>query len=129
MIEKGLHMTIPRLANAELAVMERLWMEGRLTARRLCERLYPDTTRSAHGTIQRLLQRLENKGFVERDRSLGTQIFSPRIGREAYASARLEALADRITGGSLVPMITQLMEERKLSPEEIERLREILENG
>ncbi|MYG48047.1 MAG: BlaI/MecI/CopY family transcriptional regulator [Gemmatimonadales bacterium] len=34
-----------------------------------------------------------------------------------------------MTGGSLVPMITQLMEERKLEPEEIERLREILEEG
>ncbi len=122
-------MTTPRLANAELAVMERLWKEGRLTARRLCEQLYPDATRSAHGTIQRLLQRLEDKGFVDRDRSLGTQIFSARISREAYASGRLEALADRITGGSLVPMLTQLMEERKLSPQEIERLRRILEEG
>ena len=122
-------MTTPRLANAELAVMERLWKEGRLTARRLRDLLYPDTTRSAHGTIQRLLQRLEDKGFVHRDASLGTQLFSARISREAYASARLEALAERITGGSLVPMITQLLEERKLEPEEIERLREILEEG
>lgn len=120
-------MTTPRLANAELAVMERLWREGRLTARRLREQLYPDTTRSAHGTIQRLLQRLEDKGFVLRDASLGTQVFSARISREGYASGRLEALADRITGGSLVPMITQLIEDQKLTPEEIERLREILE--
>lgn len=122
-------MTTPRLANAELAVMEQLWKEGRLTARRLREQLYPDATRSAHGTIQRLLQRLEDKGFVHRDASLGTQLFSARISREAYASGRLEALADRITGGSLVPMITQLIEERKLAPEEIERLRRILEEG
>ena len=75
-------MTIPRLANAELAVMERLWKEGRLTARRLREKLYPDTTGSAHGTIQRLLQRLEDKGFVHRDGSLGTQLFSARVSRK-----------------------------------------------
>ena len=122
-------MTTPRLANAELAVMERLWKEGRLTARRLREQLYPDTAKSAHGTIQRLLQRLEDKGFVHRDASFGTQLFTARISREAYASARLEALADRITGGSLVPMITQLLEERKIEPEEIDRLRRILEEG
>ena len=41
--------------------------------------------------------------------------------------SRLEALADRITGGSLVPMITQLIEDEKLALEEIERLRTILE--
>ena len=55
------------LANAELAVMELLWAEGRLSARDVRERLYPGAEKAQHGTVQRLLQRLEDKGYVVRD--------------------------------------------------------------
>ena len=120
-------MTVPKLANAELAVMERLWEERSLTARLLREQLYPEAARPMHGTIQRLLQRLEDKAFVHRDRDRAAHLFTPRISREAYAAGRLEALADQVTGGSFVPMITHLVEERKLSDADMERLRRLLE--
>jgi len=71
------------LANAELALMELLWEEDRLTARQIRERLYPAATKAQHGTVQRLLQRLEEKGFVERDREQPVHLFAARISREA----------------------------------------------
>ncbi|MDE2784882.1 MAG: BlaI/MecI/CopY family transcriptional regulator [Gemmatimonadota bacterium] len=120
-------MTVPKLANAELAVMNRLWEKGIATARQLREQLYPEAARPMHGTIQRLLQRLEAKGFVERDSDRAAHLFSPRISREAYAAGRLESLADQVTGGSFVPMITHLVEERKLSDADMEHLRRLLE--
>jgi len=119
----------PGLANAELAVMELLWEGEWLTARQIQEALYPDASRAQHGTVQKLLQRLEEKGFVERDRSRAVHLFAAAIGREAYASGQLEALADRLTGGSLVPLITQLVEEKKLTRAEIRRLRRLLEEA
>lgn len=122
-------MTVPKLANAELAVMERLWQKGAQTARLLREHLYPDAANSMHGTIQRLLQRLEDKGFVHRDRDRAAHLFTPRVSRETYAAGRLEALADQVTGGSFVPMITHLVEERRLSDADMERLRRLLEDG
>ena len=105
----------PALANAELAVMEVLWDDGRLTARRVRERLYPGAERAQHGTVQRLLQRLEDKGFVRRDRELGVQVFSAVVRREDYATSQLESLAQRLTGGSLAPLVTHLIEEGRLS--------------
>ena len=120
-------MTTPTLPNAELAVMELLWRKGRITARQILDRLYPDAPKPQHGTVQRLLQRLAAKGFVVRDRSLGISVFSPAISRDAYASAQLESLANRLTQGSLVPMITRLVADNKLSRAEIEKLRRILE--
>jgi BlaI family penicillinase repressor len=117
----------PPLANAELAVMELLWQRDRLTARTIREQLYPRSTRPQHGTVQRLLQRLEDKGYVERDRSLPVHLFSASISREAYAASQLERLADKLTGGSLAPLITHLIEKKKISRAEINRLRRILE--
>lgn len=117
------------LANAELAVMKRLWERDRWTARDLREELYPGSTRAQHGTVQRLLQRLEDKGFVDRDRALPVHLFSAAISREAYASGQLESLAERLTGGSIAPFITHLLDEKKISKAEIQRLREILDDA
>ena len=119
--------TRPSLANAELAIMELLWDEGRLTARMIRERLYPGTTKAQHGTVQRLLQRLEDKGFVARDKDLPVHFFAASISREEYASSQLESLADRLTGGSLAPLVTHLVEQKRISRTEIDRLRQILD--
>jgi len=115
------------LANAELAVMDLLWQADRLTARQIREQLYPDTTKAQHGTVQRLLQRLEDKGYVERDRSLFVHLFSAAISRRTYAGQQLESLADKLTAGSFAPLITHLVEQKKISRKEIERIRAILD--
>lgn len=122
-------MTMPSLPNAELAVMELLWREGHLTARQVLDQLYPDVAKPQHGTVQRLLQRLRAKGLVVRKRDLGVNVFSPTVSREEYASGQLESLANRLTQGSLVPMITRLVEDNRLTRAEISKLRRILEES
>jgi len=117
----------PALANAELGVMNLLWQDDRLTARQIREQLYPDATKAQHGTVQRLLQRLEDKGYVHRDRSLSVHLFSPAISRQTYAGQQLESLADKLTAGSFAPLITHLVETNRISPDEIARIRAILD--
>jgi len=117
----------PPLANAELAVMNLLWQSERLTARQIREQLYPDAAKPQHGTIQRLLQRLEEKGCVERDRSLFVHLFSAAISRQTYAGQQLETLADKLTAGSFAPLITHLVEAKRISRDEINRIRAILD--
>ncbi len=106
--------------------MELLWDGGRVTARHIRERLYADQT-NQHGTVQRLLGRLEAKGYVERDTDLPVHLFSASISREEYATNQLELLASRLTGGSLAPIVTRLVEQKRITRSEIERLRRILD--
>lgn len=115
------------LANAELSVMELLWDHGSLTARQVQDRLYGASDRSQHGTVQRLLQRLEDKDFVRRDRTASVHAFAPRISREAYAGSQLETLAGRLTGGSIAPLLSHLIDRKRLSRVELRRLRELLD--
>ena len=89
------------LANAELAVMDLLWENDRVSARYVREQLYPNKSKAQHGTVQRLLQRLEDKGYVERDRSLAVHLFWAAISRQAYAGGQLELLASKLAAGSL----------------------------
>ncbi len=114
------------LSNSELALMEELWRRDKVTAPELRDCLYPNSTKSQHGTIQKLLQRLEAKGFVKRDKSHSLHFFSPLISKEAYGAEQLESLADKLTSGSIAPLITHMIEERKISRSEIARLRRIL---
>lgn len=117
------------LTNAELGVMERLWDEHPLTARQIREALYPNAKKAQHGTVQRFLQSLEEKGYVTRDRSLPVHLFSPTVSRETYAGQQLETLADKLTGGSLAPFLTHMLAEQRIDPAELARLRALLDEG
>ena len=74
-----------------------------------------------------LSEKDEEKGYVERDRKSAVQLFNAVIDRQTYASGQLEAIAEKLTGGSIAPLITHLMEQRKISPDEIEQLRSLLD--
>ncbi len=115
------------LADAELAVMRLLWDHEQLTAREIRERLYPDETASNHGTVQKLLQRLEQKGYVARDRSQFVHLFRAEISRRQFTGQQIESLAEKLTDGSLVPFITHLMEARKISAKERREIRKLLD--
>jgi len=122
-------MTSQRLTNAEIALMELLWETNPLTARQIREQLYDDAEKSQHGTVQRLLQSLEEKEIIGRDRTLGVHLFSPTVSREAYGGRQLESLAEKLTGGSIAPLLTHLLETDKLDKAEIKRLRKVLEEA
>ncbi|NNE66039.1 MAG: BlaI/MecI/CopY family transcriptional regulator [Pyrinomonadaceae bacterium] len=116
------------LANSELAIMDLLWKNDQLTAREIREKLYSKATKAQHGTVQKLLQRLEDKGFITRDRSEFVHRFAARISRKQYAGSQLEDLASKLTAGSLAPLITHLVETKKISNEDIEQIRSILDD-
>jgi BlaI family transcriptional regulator, penicillinase repressor len=115
------------LTSAELSVMQLLWRTPGLTARQILEALYPKARKSQHGTVQKLLERLEEKGFVTRDRTQPVQRVAPRVSQAAYLGDEMESLADQLTGGALVPMITALIHEKKLTAAELRQLRKLVE--
>jgi BlaI family penicillinase repressor len=120
-------MSTPPLANAELALMELLWVHGSLTARQIQDKLYVESDRSQHGTVQRLLQRLEDKELVKREKAGAANAFSACISREEYVGSQLKSLVDRLAGGSIAPLLLHLIDQNRLSRTELRRLREILD--
>ena len=119
--------SLPEVTGAELAVLELLWTESPRTARQLTERLYPPGTPSDVSTVQKLIQRLEQKGLVSRDRSERTHTFAAAISREGYAGQRLAELADKLSAGSLAPLLSHLVSSRRLSERELTELRSVLD--
>jgi len=120
--------TQPQSASeAELAILQMLWDQGSLTARAIRDALYPAGTASQHGTVQKLLQRLEEKRLIERNRSQFVHVFRASVTRSEYAGRQLEQLAEKLTDGSLVPFLTHLVEARRLSARERKAIRDLLD--
>ncbi len=114
------------VTDAELAILKILWERGPLTARVIREKLYPACTHSDHATVQKLLQRLERKGCTTRDRSGFAHVFRAGLSQEALVGQQLEALAEKLTDGSLAPLIMHAVASQKLSPRERREIRDLL---
>ncbi len=96
--------------------------------REITERLYPRGQPADVATVQKLLQRLEEKRFVCRDRRERVHQFSAAMARKEFAGQQLSGLAEKLSGGSLTPLLVHLVENNRLSRRELDELRTLLEN-
>jgi BlaI family transcriptional regulator, penicillinase repressor len=115
------------VTDTELAMLDILWKEGPSTIRRVTERLYPNGKFSEYATVQSLLQRLEAKGYVARDRSAFVHVFRAKVQRSEVIGHRLQDVADKLCEGSLTPLLLQLAEGTQLTEEQREILRKLLD--
>jgi BlaI family penicillinase repressor len=115
------------VTDAELALLQSLWDDGPATIRQLVDRVYQQTGVSVYATVQKLLDRLESKGCVERDRAGQVHMFRALVNRDELIGRRLRAVADSLCGGSLSPLLTHLVEGRGLSERERRELRNLIE--
>ena len=82
-------MTLPRLSNLEMRIMEILWAGGELSVREIQEK-FPARKPPAYTTVQTMVQRLEAKKAVRRVGKMSTAfIFEAAIPRDAPSPGRL----------------------------------------
>ncbi|MBN9119888.1 MAG: BlaI/MecI/CopY family transcriptional regulator [Planctomycetes bacterium] len=116
----------PNVTEAELRVLQALWDLGTCTIRKLTDHLYPGGGQSAYATVQKLLDRLEEAGCVARDRSAMTHVFVAAVSRDDFLGGQLRAVADRLCGGSVTPLLTHLLKTEALSDDDRKELRKLL---
>jgi predicted transcriptional regulator len=121
-------MSQPHIADAELAVLQLLWDRGPAAVRALADTLYPGGGPSEYATVHRLLERLEAKGYVCRGRQSGRYAFFPVRDRDAVLGEQLEVLLSRMGGGSLQPLLTNLLRSRRLTPAELRELLQLVDD-
>src|SRR3954451_5650879 len=115
------------VTDTELAILQQLWDHGQRTIRQLTDALYPTGGQAQYATVQKLLDRLAEKGHVRRDRSGSAHVFSAAVGREELIGRRLRDVAEKLCGGSLTPLLTQLVQTRRLSDRERQELRDLID--
>ena len=115
------------VTDAELAVLQELWERGSATIRQLADALYPGGSVAQYATVQKLLERLEAKGCVRRDRAPWPHRFTASVDRDTLIGWRLRATAAKLCGGSLTPLLLHLLRAEQLNPDERQELRSFLD--
>jgi predicted transcriptional regulator len=105
-----------------------LWDGGAASVRELRDALYPGGGPSEHATVHKLLERLEIKGYVRRDRAAGVLTFRAIAGRDEVIGRQLEELVEKRCGGSLQPLLTNLVRVKRLTADELRELLVLVED-
>jgi predicted transcriptional regulator len=121
-------MTEHDLPDAELDVMGHLWTTGPATAREIREAMEKRRPMT-HASVCTLLKRLEEKGFVVREKAgIGKAFrYSAKVPATKTARRLLDGLLDRVFGGNGVALIASLFESRPPTTDEIKSLEELID--
>ncbi|MCC6420213.1 MAG: BlaI/MecI/CopY family transcriptional regulator [Gemmataceae bacterium] len=115
------------VTTAELAVLQALWECGPSTIRQITERLYPEGRAAQYATVQKLLERLEEKQHVTRDRAAAVHVFAAATVRADLIGRRLQDVAEKLCGGSWTPLLTHLVQSQRLSAADRQGLRDLID--
>jgi BlaI family penicillinase repressor len=115
------------ITDTELDLLRILWRRGPSTVRQLAGDLYGDPTHPQIATVQSLLNRLEAKDCVHRERGGRVNRFSAMISRSDLIARRLREVSDSLCDGSMAPLVMHLADRADLGHEEIEALRNLIQ--
>ena len=117
----------PRVTETELQILDLLWNRPMQTIRLLCEAIYEDAAPSRYATVQSLLERLEKKGWVSRDRSGYKHRFSATRDRSDFIGQQIQGVADAVCDGSVATLLGQLAQSGSLTAKDRRQLRQLID--
>ena len=116
------------LGAAEFEVMRILWDHGPLPVREVMNHMHDQGRRVAYTTVQTLLTRLEQKGFVTSNKRGLAHVFRARLSRERVRKSRLRAMVDQLYDGAAGALVLQIVRNEKLSNDELDQLQSLIES-
>lgn len=111
------------LGERELDVMTLLWQIGSGTVTEVQKAL--DAT-LAYTTVLTILRNLEAKGFVRREDEGRAHRYFPKVKEKAAQQRAVRRLIDTLFRGSPGALLSQLVDDHDLSPDELRRIAERL---
>ncbi len=114
------------VTETELAILHVLWERGTANRRDVTDALYPAGGPAHYTTVQKLLDRLQAKGHVRRHRKEGVVYFTARTGREELIGRRLQEVAEQLCGGSLTPLLMNLVRAGPLTATDLAELQALI---
>lgn len=114
------------LTTAQREIMEVVWDNDEVTVSQVREEL-ARKREVARNTIQTMIVRLEERGWLKHREEGRTFWYSANRPRAASLGAKVVQMIDRLFAGSPEEMVTALMEYRGLSPEEADRIRSMID--
>jgi BlaI family penicillinase repressor len=118
-------MSTGRFGHQQLKIMQLLWKQGQMSAREITGALNRDEA-FAHSTVQTLLRQLETKKAVAHKTDGRTFKFFAAVDEQKATQGLIRDLLARLFRGSPVELAAHLVQNEKLSKEELRRLRALI---
>ena len=111
------------LTDREADVMQVLWDHGPSVVNEVKDRLNDEL---AYTTVLTILRTLEQKGYVRHEEEGRVHRYSAAVKEDAARKSALQHLTGKLFKGSSELLFTHLVSDRKLSKDQIDRMRALL---
>jgi len=114
-----------RLGRLELQIMNVVWDRGKATVHDVKNAL--SRRKPAYSTILTMMRKLEAKGYLEHEVDGRTYVYLPLISQQAVRHGVLGDLVERLFEGSTSLLLTSLVEQNRISENELRQIRKLIE--
>jgi predicted transcriptional regulator len=116
------------LTEAELRIMRVLWRKGSGTVQQILDALEEKPV-LAYNSVLTTIRVLEKKGYVEHSKDGRAHIYLPVVEQQEAQRSEIRHLAGRFFRNSHEALVLNILEDRGISPEELARLRQMLDRS
>ncbi len=115
---------LPALSPSETEILRLVWQLDKATVQEVCEKL-PAKRKITYATVQTLLRRLENKGYLKHDVRGKAHVFFAAVKKEHVVKRSVGDFLDRLFGGDPIPLMQYLAEHGKINADDIEKFKRL----
>ena len=119
--------TKDHISETELLIMNVLWKRGKSTIRQIAEHIYDNVSNTEYATIQSLLNRLEKKDYIGRDKDSFTHQFYSVVEQKDFIGQKLQDVADNVCNGAYFPLLVNLVNKTKLNQEQKNEIKHMID--
>jgi predicted transcriptional regulator len=116
------------LTEAELRLMEVLWVKGPATVQQMMDEL-SEKSPLAYNSVLTTIRILEKKGYVEHTKDGRAFLYTPVVERKDATRSEIRRLVSRFFGDSHELLVLNILEDRSMDASELKRLRKMLEGS
>jgi predicted transcriptional regulator len=117
----------PTLTEVELELMDVLWEKGQATVSEIVEALPEE--RLAYSSVLTMMRILEQKGYVNHEKEGRAFVYHPVIDRQQAQQSVIGYLLKRFFNNSPELLVVNLLEHEDVDPNEVKRLRQMIEKA
>jgi predicted transcriptional regulator len=121
--------TSETLTEAELRIMQVLWQKGPGTVQQVLDALPVEQSSLAYNTVLTTIRILERKGYVEHSKDGRAHVYTPVVAQDEASRSEIRHLVSRFFRNSHEDLVLNILEDRGIAPQELDRLRRMLEEA
>ena len=115
------------LSKTEWSLMNIIWKKGKVSARDVYDETLKEKTRG-YQTVKTMLDRLVGKGWLVREKFGPIWLYNAVVTRPKALGREIDTFVNTVLDNSFTPLFAHLAQKERLSGEEIDTLRKLIDD-